>query len=146
MLSEMCGHLRRYALLPGVNLADRFRHISGKHSLKHVRACTRCQSTLDLGVSLKSSKHDDACFREVLQDRDHGVDATHIRKPEIHESDVGLLFTKNFDRLPSVRGLRRQKHVWLAIDDLRDALAQQRMIVNAKDTNSAGVAHCSIKF
>ena len=81
------------------------------------------------------------CFRELLQDRDHGIDAAHVRKPEIHERDVGLLFSKNLNCLVSIGGLRHQKHVRLAINDLRYPLTQQWMIVNAKDTNSGGAAH-----
>ena len=59
----------------------------------------------------------------------------HIRKSEVHESDIGLVFTKTFDRLMSVRRLRHHRHALLAIDDHGNPFAKESMIVNTEHTD-----------
>ena len=61
------------------------------------------------------------------------IDAAHVREPEVHESDIGLVFTKTLDRFARVGSLRNHLHVRLAIDDGGNPFAHQRMVINTED-------------
>src|SRR5262249_23735636 len=91
------------------------------------------------GGRFESGQDDDPCSRKLGPNRDHSVDAAHIRKPEIHESDIGLVFTKTLDRLASIGSLRYHQHAGLAIDDHGNPFAKESMIVNTE--NSDGGVH-----
>jgi len=70
-------------------------------AFEQVSACPRGQNPLAFAVRFESSQDDDPCFGKLSPNRDRGIDAAHIRKPEVHQSDIGLVFTKTFDRLAS---------------------------------------------
>src|SRR5215472_9778705 len=113
-----------------VNSTYGFCQILGVRAFQQVSARPLCESPLYLGIRFESGEYDDPRFWEFFPNRDHGVDATHIRKPEVHESDIGLVFAKTFDRLASVRRLRHHQHAPLAIDDHRNPFANKSMIVD----------------
>ena len=70
-------------------------------------------------------------------DGDHRVDAAHVRQPEVHQRHVGPMLLKQLDRFAAGRRLRHHDHVGLVGDDRGDAFAQQRMVVDAEDTDAA---------
>jgi len=60
--------------------------------------------------------------------RNGRINAVCIGKPKVHESDVGPMSNETLDGLISVRGLRYNLHVRLAVDDRNDPFADKRMI------------------
>src|SRR5690348_15369278 len=139
VLSEPRRHFLWNALLSCVNLTNGFSHLLGGHTLEYVRARTCRQSPLDFDVAIKSSQHDDTCLWKLFSNCDHGVDPAHTWKPEVHQSNVGLVFTKIRDRFVSVGGLRHHLHVRLAIDHAGNPLAHERMVIDSE--NSDWVLH-----
>ena len=59
----------------------------------------------------------------------------HRRKPKVHESDVGPMPTETLDGLMSVRGLRHNLHVRLAVDNRDNPLADERVIVDTQNAD-----------
>ena len=82
-----------------VNSTYGFCQILGVRAFQHVSARSFCESPLYLGIRFESGEDDDPCFWKLCPNRDHGIDAAHVWKPEVHESHIGLVFTKTFDRL-----------------------------------------------
>jgi hypothetical protein len=119
-----------------VNLPDGSHQIPGRRTLEDVGAGPFRQGTVGIGTRFKSGQDDDACFWKFCPNCDHGVDAAPIRKPEVHESDIGLVFTKTLDRLASAAGLRHHQHPRLGVDDHGNPLAHKGMIVNTAYPNS----------
>src|SRR5215470_4641185 len=118
-----------------VNSTDCFCQILGVRAFQHVSSRPLCKSPFYLGVRLEGGEDDDPCSGKLSTNRNHGVDAAHIWKTKVHESDIGLVFTKTFDHLVSVRRLRNHQHARLAIDDHRDGFANESMIVNTENPN-----------
>src|ERR1700743_1734121 len=56
--------------------------------------------------------------------------AAHLRKPEVHESDIGQVALIKRNGFFAAAGLCDRHHSGTAIDDRRDANAHQRVIVN----------------
>src|SRR5579862_6399295 len=71
--------------LPSVDLVDCFQQFPRRRAFKHESAYPCCDCTLLIGVGIKCSQNDDACFWKLRPNRNSGVDAAHIREPEIHE-------------------------------------------------------------
>jgi hypothetical protein len=94
----MSHDLRRDALLPRVNLADPFEEILRRHALQQIAARSRFEGPLALDVALKRGQDDDAGLAELRPDGDHGVDAVHVGKPQVHQRHVGLMLAEALAR------------------------------------------------
>src|SRR6267378_6149755 len=69
---------------------------------------------------------------------DKRVGAVGAGKPKVHQGDVGPMTTKFSDSFHGIRRLGHEKHVLLRADDRSQSLAEDRMILNAQDTNRLG--------
>ncbi len=141
MLRELRRQLRGDALLPRVDLSNYFNQILGWHALEHVAAGSRLQRALDFHVAFKGRQHNDARLGEFRADGYHRVDATLVRKPEVHESYVRLMLPKLLNAFLRVGGLSYQHHVRLIVDDRGKALLKQRMVIHAENANSSKSTH-----
>src|SRR3984885_9455434 len=132
--SERSGSTSIRTLRSCVDLMDCLQEFPRRRTLKHESACPCCNGTPQIGVGIKRSQNDDARFWKLRPNRNGGVDAAHVREPEIHEGDIGHVFTKTFDRLASVGCLRDHQHVRVGIDDHGNPFAHARMIVDTENT------------
>jgi hypothetical protein len=96
---------------------------------------------LDFHIAFEGRQHNDSRFGKFCADGYHRVDTTLIRKPEVHESHVWLVFPKLLNGFLRVGGLSNQHHVRLIVDDRGNALPKQRMIIHAEYPNSSRFAH-----
>src|SRR5271156_6524761 len=117
MLHELNCDLGRDLFLPGVHLADHIYELFSGHAFEHVALRSRLQSTVNLGVSFKRSKHDHTGICELCANGEQCIDASHIRHPDIHQSHVGAMLTKSLNGLVSSRSLCNQLHVGFISDD-----------------------------
>src|ERR1700756_3838574 len=88
-----------------VNLANPIDQLARRHALKQVSSRTFCEGPANLVVAVESSQDDATCVGKFGTDGDHCVYAAHVRKPEIHESDVRLVLSKQLNRLACVGSL-----------------------------------------
>jgi hypothetical protein len=71
------------------------------------------------------------------------VDTTHVRQSEVHEGYVRPVLTKLPDGVAAAGCLGHQLHVRLTVDNGSNRLVEQRMIINAENSNFRGLAHLS---
>ncbi len=65
--------------------------------------------------------------------RDHGIDAVHFRHLQIHQGYIRTMYSELFDRLAAVGSLGNQCHVRLTGQKRGHALAEQGMVVDARE-------------
>jgi hypothetical protein len=68
-------------------------------------------------------------------DRRDGVRAAHARELQVHQHDVGMVALEQFDRFLAAGCGADHLHVRLPADLARHALADERMVVDAEDTD-----------
>ena len=121
--------------LAGVYSSNHFYKLFSRHALEHVALSPGLQCPLNLCVSFKRCEHDDARVWKLSANGHHGVDATDIGKPEIHEGDVRSVFSETKDRLVSIGCFGNQHHVGFISYDRRYSLPHKGMVVDAEDVN-----------
>ena len=119
----------------GVNLTDCLCQILGGRTLEHVGLCSFGERPSRLGIRIKSSQDDNAGFRKLFSNGYHGINAAHIREPQVHEGDIGLVFTKAFDCLLPAGRLCHHSHPRLGIDHHGNPFAKERMIIDTEHAN-----------
>jgi len=82
-------------------------------------------------------------FQSGGMDRDRRINSTHVRKPQIHQGHVRLVLAKSLNAISAAGGFRYHHHVGLIANNSRKALVQQRMIVDAEDTDFLRGNHLS---
>src|SRR4051794_24074062 len=97
MLGELSSDLRRHALLPGMDLANRLQQFLARRALEQVSIGARPQRALYVDVAVERCQHHDARRREFRADRDEGVDPTQVWKTEVHECDIGPVLAKTLN-------------------------------------------------
>ena len=80
------------------------------------------------------SRRDDPVGREQLAG---GLDAVHLRHPDVHQHHVGLQLVAHRDRLEAVAGDTDDLHPVLRVDDRPDALAEELLVVDQHDPDHA---------
>src|ERR1700756_1112209 len=121
-----------------MDLANYVPQRTGRHTLQDVSASAGLERPLNLHVTLKSRQNNQTSFTEFRPYGDHCIDAAHVRKPEVHDSDIGLMFTETLNCFASAAGLRHHLHVRLAIDDCGNPLTYERMVVDTQNTDLIG--------
>src|SRR5262245_53752628 len=129
VLGELRGYLRRNTLLAQMDLPNHINQFLWRHVLEHVASSSGFHGSLDLDITLEGRQHDDASAGKLRSDCDQSVNAAHIGKPEVHECDIGPMLAELLDGLAPARGLSRQEHVGLAVDNRSDSLPQKRMVI-----------------
>src|SRR5262245_16628746 len=115
-----------------MHLPDHGHQFGWRHVLEHVTACAGGQRALNLHVAFEGRQHDDPRLRKFIPNRAQRIDPARIGQSEIHQGDVGVVSSKQFDRFMAVRCLRDHFHVRLVVDDRSEAFAEHRMIVDTE--------------
>src|SRR5271170_3181448 len=135
VLSQVSSDLGRNPLFASMYLADRFHEFLRWHAFEQVCAGASFESTLNLRVTCKRRENNDSSLRKLRAYGHHRIDAAHIGKAQVHQRDVRCMLPKALDGLPPSGGLGRQHHVRLISNDGGKPLMQQRMIINAENSN-----------
>src|ERR1700733_15092595 len=90
MLGELRGHFWGHLSLAGVDLSNRFQDLLSGKTLQEIALRSRLESALDFCVAFERGQHNHASAGRLRTNRNQSIDPAHIRKPEIHQSDVGL--------------------------------------------------------
>jgi hypothetical protein len=93
---------------------------------------SRFKSALNLDIARKHRQQNDTSRGKFCPDREHDVDTTEIGKPKIHQGDIRSDLAMFLDPFPTGGGRRHQLHVGLAVNHRRDALTQERVIIDAQ--------------
>jgi hypothetical protein len=136
MLGKTGSYLRGNTFFSRVDLADCFDQVLGGHALERVTASASFERTLNLDVTLERCQHDDAGISKFRAKRDQYINAAHVGESEIHERDVRSQFPEILNGLAAIGGLGCQQHIGLVPDDRRDPFPEERMVVNAKNSNT----------
>src|ERR1700761_3858157 len=94
MLHELNCDLGRNVFHPGMHLANHIYELFSGHVLEHVALRSRLKRAVNLGISFERCKPDHAGICKLCANGEQGVDATHIRHPDIHKCHVGSMITK----------------------------------------------------
>src|SRR5712675_1196755 len=81
-----------------VHLANDFHQVFGRHAFEQVSARSSVKGPFNFRIIGESRQNDDAGLRKFRSDRNHRVNAAHIRQPQIHEAYIGLVFLKLLNR------------------------------------------------
>ena len=73
----------------------------------------------------------------------HRLDAFHHRHAQVEQRDVGMVLLERGDRLDAVDGLGDDLQIGLLVDDVGDAGAHQRVIVDEQHGRARGGARPS---
>src|ERR1700722_17607705 len=120
---------------------DRLYQFVGGRALEKVPVSSRLESPLDLDVAFKRRKYDDAGVWGFRSDRQHCVDSAEVRKPQIHQCDIGLVSAMHLYGLSPVRCLGNEGHISLAFNDGGKPLAQEGMIVDTENADPDRLIH-----
>ena len=112
--------------------------IVGRDVLQHVRLGARLEGARDLVVGVVGRQHDDARARIALADLAHRLDAFHDRHAQIEQRHVGVIALVRGNGFDTVAGFGNDLQIGLLIDDVRDAGAKQRVIVDDEHARLAG--------
>jgi len=135
LFSRRGSDLRGNAFLAGMNLSDDIYYLSRRHILEDVRASPRLKCALNRAIAFKCRHHNDTGIRKLGLNSNHRVDSTHIRQPQVHQSDVRLQASKLLDCIASIRILSYQDHVRLVPDYNCQSFQQQRMIIDSQNAD-----------
>ena len=121
--------------LSSVDLMDSFHQFPRRCTFYYERAYSCCPRPLPFSIGIKGSQNNDACFREFCPNCDGRVDSAHIRKPKIHERDVGAVCTEQINGLLPIRTLRNQTHTGLSSQQRGDSVSELCMVVDGENPN-----------
>jgi hypothetical protein len=91
--------------------------------------------------SLESRQHDNASVCKLGPDRDHRLNAAHIRKSQIHQGDVGPMLSESMQGLAAACSFGHERHIWLVPDDGGDSLSKKGVIIDTQNANAALIDH-----
>jgi hypothetical protein len=89
MLGKVRRHLRHDSLEPRMNETNGLQQFFPQSALEQVGPSPGLERAQHLGVAHVRGEHDDARGREFSANRDHGIDAVHLRHLQVHQGDVG---------------------------------------------------------
>ena len=118
----------------------------GRHVLQQVSASSSFECTLDLHIAFKGREHDDTGLRKFGPDRDQCVDPAQVGQPEVHQRHIGPVLPILLNGLVPAGSLGDKHHIGLVIDDRRDPLAQECVVIHAEHSNAALVVQLSAPF
>lgn len=101
------------------------------------------ERALNLHVAFRRRQHNDARRWVIGANRGDCCNATHVRKPQIHEGEVRHVLAELRYGFGCGRGRRYQLHVSTLGDDRRDSFAEQRMIIHAENAQALRLMHDS---
>src|SRR5271165_1739287 len=139
MFGDFGRDLRRHTLVPGMNCTDRLDQLLSQETFQEVSPCAGFESAHNLDIASISGQHDDSCVRELAANCPHCIEAVQLRHLQVHERDVGNVFSELFDRLTPVGGFRDQLHIRLTGDECGNALAEEGVVVYGKYSNQARI-------
>ena len=142
MFGELDGDLWRHYTTSGVHRSDHVAELLAHHSLEHESARAALECAHHLRVAPIGGQHDDSRIGPFRQDLTQRLEPAHAGHLQIHESDVGAVYSKLLDGIAAALALSNQFHVRLFAESGLDAIEQQRMIVHrhhGDDMRSAGV-------
>jgi hypothetical protein len=87
------------------DLADGFDHLFGRHTLQHVTPSSCFECPPDFHIAFKGCQNNYACLGKLCPDGDHGIDAAHTGKPEIHKRYVRFVLAKKHNLLRRIDDL-----------------------------------------
>src|SRR5262249_32583543 len=141
MFSQIGRDLGRNSLFPGMDLANCLQQFVGRHTLQHITTSSGFEGALNLHIPGKGGEHDDASIREFRPNADHGIDASHVGKLQVHDRYVRLVLGEAPDSLTPTGSVTNQHHVGLILNDGGKTFVQKRMVVNDQNSNSIGCFH-----
>src|SRR5579871_3843822 len=145
MLGQFSRDIRRDALLAGMNQSNRVEKLFAQEILEQVAAGAGLKRAQHLNVAGIRCQDNNSCPRKFAANRRDRVDAVHFRHLQVHQDHVRLMSTKLLDRLTPVRGFGDEFHVGLSREKFRDAVTEQRMVINRQNTNGLST-HSSLSF
>jgi hypothetical protein len=141
VLHHSRGQLRLYSLLAGVHVANGLDQFVGRQALEEIAAGAGLKSALDLDIAVERRKYNYARIWKLSADFGRGVDSTQTGQTEVHERNVRPMLAVQLNRIKTARCVSYQFHVRLTADDRSDAFANEVMIVDTQNLNSALLTH-----
>ena len=126
--------------MPGQHVVNAGDEVVGGDVLQHVRLRAGPQRARDVLVGVVGREHDHPRLRIALANPAHHLDAFHHRHPQIEQRHVGAMTLARLERVGAVARLGDDAQVGFLVDDVRDAGAEQRVIVHHEDARQAAVS------
>src|SRR6185437_15482411 len=89
---------------------------------------------MDILIALVCRQHDNTRVGVFFPNGPYSFDAVHHGHPQVHQSDIWLMLTKQLHRLPAICRLGGNFHARLRLNDGGQATANYRMVI--RDENS----------
>src|ERR1700735_834653 len=77
-----------------VHFADHLYKLPPGNSFEHVSSSACLERATNFYVSFEGRKHNNASICKLCANGDHRIDATDVGQSEIHECNVGAIFTE----------------------------------------------------
>ena len=142
MVGQVLHQLRRHVLAARVDLANDLDELIVRRTFQDIATRTGFERAPDLIVSFESREYDESSVGELGADCRDRADAVLVRQPQIHERDIGPMTAELFDSLPGCSRHGYKLHVRLLVDDRRNALAKQGMVIDTEDADALESTHC----
>src|SRR5215472_2518478 len=88
-----------------------------------------------MNVAGVSGEYDESRVRKLAANGDHGIDAVPIRHLQVHERDIGIVFTELLDGLMSIGSFSDNLHVRLIANESGDPFAEKGVIIYYENSN-----------
>src|ERR1700740_6793 len=105
MVGELSCYIGRNVLLPGMDCANSIQKFFAEMTFQQESPGTGFQGARDLNIARIGREHDESRVRKLASNRDHCINAVHLRHLEVNERDIGIVYTELLDCLPSVGSL-----------------------------------------
>src|SRR5882757_3823313 len=112
-----------------------------RHAFDQIPHSAGFEGLVDILVALVGCEHDETGLRSGPADGAYDVHTALIRKPEIHQSDVGPMFPEQAYRFLCSSRLPAYRHIRLGLNDGGNAETHDRVIVANEDFNLLFIAH-----
>src|SRR6516165_7312899 len=142
MVGQVLHQFRRQVLAARMHLANALDELIARRTLQDIAARTGFERAPDLIVSFESREYDESSVGELGADCRDRADAVLVRQPQIHECDIGPMTAELFDSLPGCSRHGYKLHVCLLVNDRRNALSKQGMVIDAEDADALESTHC----
>ena len=100
------------------------------HFLEQITANSGIQRPVNILIAIIGGERDDFSLGKFLPDVDHCFDSGAVRKPQIHQRDIGLVPAKEKHGGGGSAGLGNQLDTGGVGQDGRNALPDEVMIIN----------------
>src|SRR5258708_30836630 len=94
-----------YVLSPLMNFAHGAQEFFADDALDDISPCAGLHRAINLLFAGVRGEHENARFREFVEDRGRAVDAAHPRQPQVHHHQAGTMFAESLQTGVAVAGL-----------------------------------------